>query len=444
MLEETPVWKVYTADGVQTEWDFPLPYIGADSVKLYVSQDGELNPIPAAKYTFNPTTNKVTYPNDGSAPVKAGDSVLLWRETAVTQEEDSTHVAFKSNDIENMVDKLTAICQELRDQQSRSISYDPTQQSSGMDVNAAEYIQLLEQYKDIAQQKAGEAQESAEDALNSENAAKLSAEQAAQDATDASSYADAAAQSAKNAEDYEEAAKTDADNAADYAIEAYNNAKKFISLPVGSIYYSPSTLAEDNPAAYPAWDGRTIQGADEACPALWAFVIKHPELQKTTSDYNNRLTAYGECPFYVIDTTAKTLRLPRLGSYIKSGTSVSQGLAGAPDITGSFGVDSNSVPVVGGAFYVTGQARGADGGSNNNTALGFSASRSNAVSGRYSDTIHPNHTSMLPWVVYRDTVQDLITHNGGAITLETFTAEAWEQLAVKPVNTLCLIDEDQE
>lgn len=446
MLEDTPVWQTYIADGVQKEWSFTLPYVEATSIKLYISHEGKLSQIEPSLYTFDSTSNKLTYPIDESPAIPAGDIVLLWRETDLTQEEDSTHVAFKSNDIETMVDKLTAICQELADKQSRSIAYDPTQSSSQGDVDAAEYIALLEQYKNDSQKAAKKAAASEENAKSSETAAELSAQHAESQASDASGYADEAAQSAINAEGFEQAAYIDAGNAQTYAQEAYNNAKKFIAMPIGSIYYSSSNLIEDNLAALPAWDGRVIQGADEAYPGLWAYVVKHTDLQVSNADYESRLTTYGECPFYVIDTDAKTLRLPKYAKFLRAGTQVAQQQAGLPNITGYFGANTNDGTQWGGAFGLKDQtANGADGDrdSGGGGHLDFNASRSNAEYGR-QNTVTPANTAMLPWVVAKSTVEDLIVYNGGTIAVQTFTVEEWQNLSVKPMNTLCLIDEDDQ
>lgn len=152
MLEDTPVWQTYIADGVQKQWNYTLPYVEASKIKLYISHDGYFQEIDPTLYTFNRETNVLTYPIGDTPAAPAGDIIALWRETDLTQEEDSSHVAFKSNDVERMVDKLTAICQEIHDQQSRSISYNPAESSPSDITDATYYIHLLEHYEEGAEE----------------------------------------------------------------------------------------------------------------------------------------------------------------------------------------------------------------------------------------------------------------------------------------------------
>ena len=222
MLEDTPVWKTYIADGVQKQWDFDLPYIDGSSIKLYISHEGVLKEIGAALFKFDETTKKVTYPIDASPAIPQGDIVLIWRQTEVTQEEDSTHMAFKSSDIEYMVDKLTAICQELKDAQSRSVSFDPTEMPTGEDINAAEYIALLQKYKDASELAATNAAESEVNSKASEMSAEASAASAEED-----KIASEAATNAINAVDQKVIDAVDSANRAQQAsAETLANATK--------------------------------------------------------------------------------------------------------------------------------------------------------------------------------------------------------------------------
>jgi len=452
MLEDTPVWQTYVADGVQKQWNFTLPYVESTSIKLYISHDGELTKISPSLYTFDPTTNVLTYPIDASPAAPAGDIILLWRETDLTQEEDSTHVAFKSNDIELMVDKLTAICQELADKQGRSISYDPAQESSGEETNAAEYIQLLEDYKIAAETAATNSANSATASADSATAANNSKVAAAGSATSASNSAATATNKATAASSSASAASLSATSAQGYATEAYNNAKKFIAMPVGSIYFSGSNLIDDNPAAYKAWTGQTIQAADQACPALWNFVIRNQYLQTTQANYNNMVNNYGGCPLYIIDTTAKTLVLPKIQTFIKAsnGASPSGSVDSQLPITGTLRTQYKTFfggPIATGAFkinetYREGWTSTSSHGENELRELGFD---SGLLGDKYNGTeVKPKHITLFPWLVYRDTIDDLISHNGGTIIVKTYTVQEWAETDPKPRNTLCLIDEDDQ
>lgn len=174
MIENEQVYKAYTADGSQRQWEFPYQYAEGDEIALYIEHNGTLTSISSALYDFNTVTNKVTYPlGPGDTAVPAGDTVLLWRETQVTQEEDSSVANFKSNDIERMVDKLTMICQELSDKYSRTIHFNPTDE---YDTDATTYVKTVNDAKDIAVEKAGEASISATNAAASETKAQKWAE----------------------------------------------------------------------------------------------------------------------------------------------------------------------------------------------------------------------------------------------------------------------------
>lgn len=115
MIETTLTSISYTADGSQTQWDFPYAYLQASDIKLYVTVSGGTRTKVESGYSFDTTTNKMTYPTEGD-PVAAGTVVELVRETAQTQLEDSSVANFKSDDVERIADKLTLVCQELQRQ----------------------------------------------------------------------------------------------------------------------------------------------------------------------------------------------------------------------------------------------------------------------------------------------------------------------------------------
>ena len=189
MIENQQVYIVYVADGVQTQWDFPYPYVEASEIELFVEHDGEVSKIDSTLYSFDEDTKKVTYPLPLDAnfsesleplpPVPQGDSVLLWRNTAITQEEDSSNTNFNSPDVERMVDKLTAICQELSTLLGRTVRYNPVVPDSDMETDALKFVEGINQSMQVAQ----EAAENAEDAAGLAEQAAAQA-QAAEQAVD--------------------------------------------------------------------------------------------------------------------------------------------------------------------------------------------------------------------------------------------------------------------
>ena len=113
MIETTNSNIVYIADGIQTEFEYPYPFVEDDDINLYITLAGVRTKISKDSFSFDTSTKKVTYPLSGD-PVISGSYVEIARETALTQLEDSSIVAFKSNDVEWIADKLTMICQDTQ------------------------------------------------------------------------------------------------------------------------------------------------------------------------------------------------------------------------------------------------------------------------------------------------------------------------------------------
>jgi hypothetical protein len=86
---------------------------------------------------------------------------------------------------------------------------------------------------------------------------------------------------------------------------------------VGEVYFSQSSSAVDNKGALPLFTGEVISNADQVYPQFYAWVLAHTGLCVTEEQYQSAISTYGECPKYVINDTNKTIRLPKLVSYIK-------------------------------------------------------------------------------------------------------------------------------
>ena len=196
-------------------------------------------------------------------------------------------------------------------------------------------------------------------------------------------------------------AKKYAQDAAQSAIDAAKSAASSHGLQIGAVYFSQSSLATDNPGGLPLWTGEYFSNGSSLYPDFYAWVKSHTELCKTKTEYDAAISTYGECPYYVVDEVAGSLRLPKLVNYLKMANAtdgVTQAQAGLPNITGTLKncqMDSTSAT---GAF----KSIGSDnyGGSNSGYPRGsvdFSAQRSSAVYGR-SSTVTPAHTTVYPWV----------------------------------------------
>lgn len=177
---------------------------------------------------------------------------------------------------------------------------------------------------------------------------------------------------------------------------------------IGDVYYSQSGSATDNPGALPLFTGELISNASNAFPEFCTWLSAHPSLCITQTQYDNRISQYGECPFYVYNVGSNTIRLPKLVNYVKMANStdkINQENAGLPNITGTArigGVGSSPIYInpVGGALYTTQSTNYMTRGENSGpgpTGLGFDASRSSSVYGR-SNTVTPSHTTLFPWV----------------------------------------------
>lgn len=96
-----------------------------------------------------------------------------------------------------------------------------------------------------------------------------------------------------------------------YAQDAAQSAQNSRGLAIGQLVWSQSSLAKDNPGCLPAWTGEYYPNAAALYPDFYAWVKSHPELCKTKAQYDEALSAYGECPYYVADEVAGSLRLPK-------------------------------------------------------------------------------------------------------------------------------------
>ena len=178
-------------------------------------------------------------------------------------------------------------------------------------------------------------------------------------------------------------------------------------LPLGAIYFSSSSNADDNPGALPLWSGEYYTNASTLYPAFYAWVKSHTELCKSKTEYDSAISTYGECPYYVVDEVAGSLRLPKLVNYLKMANAtdgVTQAQAGLPNITGEFGYFSR-ISMSGylqGAFYESSTSYpnkniGGESSATTGHAI-FDASRSSSIYGK-SSTVTPAHTTVYPWVV---------------------------------------------
>ena len=114
MIENTSTKILYSTDGTNKVFDIPFDFINNEDVVLSVKlpTDTDFTKI-TENYLVNKVMATVTYPVSGNALV-ADSSVLIERNTPVTQLESSAKLHFTSSDVERGLDKITMIAQEIK------------------------------------------------------------------------------------------------------------------------------------------------------------------------------------------------------------------------------------------------------------------------------------------------------------------------------------------
>ena len=114
MIENTSTKILYSTDGTNKVFDIPFDFIDNKDVVLSVKlpTDTDFTKI-TENYLVNKAMATVTYPVSGNALV-ADSSVLIERNTPVTQLESSAKLHFTSSDVERGLDKITMIAQEIK------------------------------------------------------------------------------------------------------------------------------------------------------------------------------------------------------------------------------------------------------------------------------------------------------------------------------------------
>lgn len=206
MIENTNTKVTYTADGVQSIWPVPFPFVSTEDVLLFVTKDGVTAKI-TTNFEWNVEKTAITYPTTESKLPKlaAGDILLLQRVTPRTQEENASEARFSSSDVERALDKLTLITQELA--------------GEGLEQDCEEALSAAEEAKQMATE-----------AKNIANDSKATAEGLAADIQVAKDQAAAAVEAAQGAIEKADAADEKAATALAEAEEANASAQTALSI----------------------------------------------------------------------------------------------------------------------------------------------------------------------------------------------------------------------
>ena len=205
-------------------------------------------------------------------------------------------------------------------------------------------------------------------------------------------------------------------------------------LPLNSAQFKQGYLIENCDTSYPDFWEKMLEykrlGASNAAYARYA---------KTQQQYTAELSANGFCGFYVIDESAKSVRLPYLGdAYLQGGASNSiDRTAGLPSIQHTHrhrhdlpGVNS-SCAGGGRVLYVYG-ANDSGSAEQGYRQSAYDNTQNSAVSAIYgkSDTVQTDSVGVFFYIVVANTWKD--------ISIEDFTArlDAVTEQAIDQINTL--------
>ena len=205
-------------------------------------------------------------------------------------------------------------------------------------------------------------------------------------------------------------------------------------LPLNSAQFKQGYLIENCDTSYPDFWEKMLEykrlGASNAAYARYA---------KTQQQYTAELSANGFCGFYVIDESAKSVRLPYLGdAYLQGGASNSiDRTAGLPSIQHTHRhrhdlPGANSSCAGGGrVLYVYG-ANDSGSAEQGYRQSAYDNTQNSAVSAIYgkSDTVQTDSVGVFFYIVVANTWKD--------ISIEDFTArlDAVTEQAIDQINTL--------
>lgn len=185
---------------------------------------------------------------------------------------------------------------------------------------------------------------------------------------------------------------------------------------IGEIITSTVPLSD---AGLHLLDGSVIQGSGSYAAFVTymaGLVSSYPNCFTDETTWQNTVTSKGACGKFVYNSTANTIRLPKITGFIE-GTVDSTALgqlidAGLPNITGQFNAGGHQVsPQTSGALYVSANRQSGNSGNDNYAVLfGFDASLSNPIYGN-SPTVQPQSIKVFYYIVVATSVKTNIEVN---------------------------------
>lgn len=178
--------QIYPGDGVRRVWEIPFPFIRAEHIRLWRVDAHGRAVEKTAGFTVDETEKEVTYPVEDSLelPLRAGEYLVLARQTPLTQETDlKRQAALDAQGLEDALDANVLRVQELAEGLSRALKF-PVQ-TQGNETDAAAYITQLTDVQANALSACGQAEQSAQQAADNAALCAQTAQESARLAVDA-------------------------------------------------------------------------------------------------------------------------------------------------------------------------------------------------------------------------------------------------------------------
>ena len=415
--------NTYTGNSSATIFDFDfLIKKATELVVLHTDKDGiQVQLKQNIDYTINEVGNQngsfINFPILGSSYEKLAEdeTIILMLDLPIMQETPyGTSAKLDLKTLEYSLDYIVRCLQILDRKQERSVKVPEGSKQTADDlINALNDAQLsAKKSAEQAKSSASEAKENAEIVVNVKNEFVDLSDNCFEELEQKKEEA------INNVIDTADSKNEEVISSGNAKIEEINNTIKNIEGAV----ISGRFIGELIPATFPLLmsDGTMPQTLKltngEIIPQNGKYeqAVKHikmvaslyPKIVCSSDEYNNILSKYGECPKFVIDDNAQTLRLPTINSILQGVTSLADLAtiveAGLPNITGSVvnqwaWIDAHSYS---GAFVGT-NARAASGSGQSSNTLGsfdFNASLSNPIYGR-CNTVQPQTVRAAYYIV---------------------------------------------
>lgn len=296
-----------SCSGTQTNFDFDFGYLNNSDIQVYLPDVGG-NADDSNKQTEGSDYDLITTDKSAGGTVAfksappATKKVFITREVPLTQT-----VPFKPNTnfpeklIETGLDKCTMGLQQLDERVGRAITFPPNSDTTGVSIPEPEANKALKW--DAGGKNLINSTYDVDTAV-AESAASVAASAAS--AAESAASATAAKQSETNARGYEDQAEYWAKQAA-AAIQ---------QRVLNELIMSPVPLIS---AALHLADGTLLQYGANAQYIDYMIEYKktYPEAFVIESEWQRLVSENGVCGKFVLDESAKTLRLPKLSGYLE-------------------------------------------------------------------------------------------------------------------------------